>query len=112
MLKMGKASRDKGYRGEHEVEGIFREYGIDAQRGLVFRGEPDIMVDGLHVEVKRCERIELPKWWKQSTEAAKKGEIPVVVFRKNRGEWMITLRLTDFLQLRRTWKYEEDDDRK
>lgn len=35
------------------------------------------------IEVKRCETIEIDKWWKQVTDAAKPGETPFLIYRKN-----------------------------
>lgn len=102
---MGKMSKAKGYRGEHEVEGIFRKHGIDARRGRVEFREPDIVTDTpLHVEVKRCENITFPKWWKQSKEATKEGEITTLVFRRSNEKWIIAMELEDFLKL---WKGEK-----
>lgn len=96
---MGRMSRNKGYRGEKEVEKILRDHGINAKRGLVFNGEPDIVDDtNLHFEVKRAERIQIGEWMKQSTEQCR-GKIPTVVHRRSREDWLITMKFEDFLNL-------------
>lgn len=96
---MGRMSRNKGYRGEKEVEKILRDHGINAKRGLVFNGEPDIVDDTpFHWEIKRAERTEIGKWMKQSTEQCR-GKIPTVVHRRSREDWLITMRFEDFLNL-------------
>lgn len=103
---MGKAQRTKGYRGEKEVEAILNEYGIDAERGLVFMHQPDIMTDTpIHIEVKRQETTKIHEWFKQS-ESACGNKIPTVVHRRSREPWMITMRFEDFLKL---WKGENND---
>ena len=96
---MGTMSRNKGYRGEKEVEKILRDHGINAKRGLVFNGEPDIVDDTpYHWEIKRQERTQIGEWMKQSTEQCR-GKIPTVVHRRSREDWLITMKFEDFLNL-------------
>lgn len=100
---MGRSQRAKGNRGELEVVHILNEHGIDSRRGNVFYREPDIMDDTeIHWEVKRCEKTEIGKWYRQSCEQGR-GKIPVVVHRRSREDWMITMKFEDFLRL---WKGE------
>lgn len=96
---MGKSQREKGARGELEARNILREHGVDSRRGQVFNKEPDLVDESaFHWEVKRAERIELPKWWKQSVEQCR-GKIPTVIHRRSREPWLITLALEDFLKV-------------
>lgn len=96
---MSKAQRDKGARGEREVSGILNDYGFESRRGNVFYREEDVMTNlPIHVEVKRAERTEIPKWMKQSREQCR-GKIPTVVHRRSREEWLITLPFEEFLKL-------------
>lgn len=99
MATRGRGARNKGSAAEREVASILREYYPNAHRGMVFYHEPDIVggVPGLHLEVKRQERTDLRSWMNQSTEQAKPGEIPTVVHRRNREQWLITMNLKDFL---------------
>jgi hypothetical protein len=87
---VGRASRDKGVRGEREVEGVFRAHGLDCWRtpnsgGLRVKGDLQGL-DGWYVEVKRRERLDVPGWLGQAYEGAR-GEpglpVPVVVFRRS-----------------------------
>lgn len=99
---MGKPSREKGKRGEREVAKILREYGYDTRRGVQYHGGPDspdvIGLPGIHVEVKRVEKLNLKAAYSQSRDDA--GEdIPIVVHRKSREPWMVTLSLEDFLEI-------------
>ena len=104
----GRASREKGKRGEREVAGIFREAGWDtARRTSQYCGKTgdasDITgVPGLHIEVKRVEREQIRVWMAQAVrdaEAAGNGDIPVVIHRRSDAPWLVTLSLKDFLEI-------------
>ena len=106
--EIGKSSRAKGKRGELEVSKAFQAAGFpDARRAQQYNGvaagNADILgVPGLHVEVKRVERLNLTAAYEQSArdaETAGKGEVPIVVHRKSREPWMVTLSLQDFLKI-------------
>lgn len=95
---MGKSQRDKGARGEREVVEMLKEAGFFARRGQVFNGEPDIICPDIpfHLEVKRHETLEIPKWFKQSERDC--GDLyPAVVYRQSRQPWLITMKVCDFL---------------
>ena len=100
-------SREKGKRGERAVAALFREYGFtDAKRGQQYHGGPDspdvVGVPGLHIEVKRTERLNLYDALAQAKRDA--GEdLPVVIHRKNDSEWVVILSFDDFMKLYREW---------
>lgn len=100
---MGKASRDKGKRGELEIAHILQEHGYPARRSVQFngwQGEADVIgVDGIHIEVKRVERLNIDAAMDQSKRDAKGDEIPVVFHRRNNREWLATLPLDDFIRI-------------
>ena len=102
---MGRAQRDKGKRGEREIANLLKELGYPARRTAQYCGNTgdasDVVgVDGLHIEVKRCERLELPKWIKQAERDSEGTEnIPVVVHRRNGERWYVTLPAIDFFQM-------------
>lgn len=60
---------------------------------------PDIGLPGLHVEVKRVEALKLAAAITQAADDAAPGTLPVVMHRRNRGEWTAIMRLDDFLRL-------------
>lgn len=105
---MGKAQREKGKRGEREFASICRSYGYDARRGQQYcggNGDADVVgLPGIHVEVKRVERLDLLRAMAQSISDAKNGEIPVVAHRKNNCDWLITMRLDDWFSLYREYE--------
>lgn len=99
----GRTSARKGAAGEREVQEIFRRHGYDVQRAgtQTYGTTPDLYnAAGLHLEVKRAERLSLPAWITQSERdaAAFLDGAPTVVFRSNREPWRIVLRLEDFLK--------------
>lgn len=96
-------SREKGKRGELEVAHILKKYGYDARRGQQFsgaNGDPDVVgLPGIHIEVKRVEKLNIDEALEQSIRDAKDEEIPVVMHRKNRTEWKVTMLFDDWMML-------------
>ena len=97
-------SRAKGATGEREIANILKEYGFkDARRGQQFsgaNGDPDVIgLDGVHIEVKRVEHLNIDKAMEQSIRDAREGEMPTVFHRKNRKPWLVTMQLDDFMKL-------------
>lgn len=102
-------SRDKGARGERELAARLRFLGMDARRGQQYsgaNGDADVIgLPGIHIECKRVERLNLEKAYDQSKrDAARVGDIPTVMHRKNGGEWLVTLSLEHFLSLYKAWE--------
>ena len=92
----------KGKRGERELAKKLKEYGYDCRRGQQYSGiEGDDVVglDGIHIECKRVERLQLTDAMLQSRRDSKEGEIPVVMHRKNHEDWMVTMLLDDWIKL-------------
>jgi hypothetical protein len=92
---MGKInSRQKGAAGERELSSKLKEYGYDTRRGQQYCGigQADVIgVKGIHLEIKRQERVQDEQWLKQSERDAK-NEIPVVMYRRNHEQWKILIR--------------------
>ena len=105
---MGKASREKGKRGEREVAAFLREYGYDGKRGVQYHGgpeSPDVSgLPGVHIEVKRTERFDLYGAMEQAKADSGSGELPLVVHRKNKCEWVAVMTLADFMSVYREWE--------
>lgn len=96
-------SRNKGAAGERELAGRLRDYGYKARRGQQYcgaNGDADVVgLPGIHIECKRVEKLNLYDAMEQSVREAKEGEKPAVFHRKNNHEWLVTLRLDDFMKL-------------
>ena len=101
-------SREKGARGERELARVLREYGYDCRRGQQYsgaNGDADVVgLPGLHLEVKRVERLELEKAMAQSIRDAREDELPSVMHRKNNCPWLVTMRLEDFMEIYQEWE--------
>lgn len=101
---MGKInSRQKGAAGERELSNILKGYGFSTRRGQQYSGasgDADVVgLPGIHIECKRVEHLNLDLAMEQSIRDARKGETPAVFHRKNRHEWLVTMRLDDFMQM-------------
>lgn len=97
-------SRTKGAVAEREaaavINGLFP--GAEARRGVQFKGgpeSPDVKssIDGVHFEIKRTESINVYKYLEQSIRDSGPNQVPVVLHRKNHGEWIL---ITPFKSIR------------
>ena len=96
---MGKASRDKGKRGEREVVDLFCEKGYEARRTAQVDGSlsSDVVLTSpaaLHIEVKRRKRIVADDFMKQAEhDALTRRDIDtfaeVVFMREDGGPWRV-----------------------
>lgn len=96
-------SRSKGAKGERELAKILREYGYLCRRGQQYsgaNGDADVVgLPNIHIEVKRRERLEIYSAIAQAVRDAKNDEKPAVFHRKNECEWLVTMRLEDWMKL-------------
>lgn len=101
-------SRAKGAGGERELAKKLREYGYDCRRGQQFsgaNGDADVVgLPGIHIECKRVERLNLEDAMAQSRRDAREEEIPVVMHRKTRSPWLVTMPLEDWIEIYREWE--------
>ena len=105
-------SKEKGRKGESEVAHILREYGYDGERGRQYcglKGNADVIgLPGVHLEIKRVERLQMHDAMRQSVRDAKEGEVPMVVHRRNREEWLAILPFKDFMEMYKAWEAGRD----
>ena len=100
-------SRAKGARGERELAKKLREYGYDCRRGQQYsgiEGKDVVGLPGIHIECKRVERLNIYDAIAQAMRDAKSDEKPAVFHRKNNCEWLVTMRLEDWIELYREWE--------
>ena len=101
-------SKAKGARGERELAQVLNMWGYQARRGQQYsgaNGDPDVVgLPGIHIECKRVEKLNLTEAFSQSKRDAKEDEFPTVFHRRNNGEWMVTIRLDDFMKIYREWE--------
>ena len=98
-------SRAKGATGERELARKLNEYGFSTRRTVQYNGKAEdgqadlVGLDGIHIECKRVERLNLYDAMAQAVHDAKGEELPTVFHRKNHSEWLVTMRLDDWMQL-------------
>lgn len=96
-------SRNKGAAGERELATQLKKYGYHARRGQQYcgaNGDADVVgLPGIHIECKRVEHLNIDDAMNQAIRDARDGEIPVVMHRKNRTGWKVTMRLDDWMKL-------------
>lgn len=104
-------SREKGKRGEREVAAILRRNGYEGRRGVQYHGgtdSPDVVgLPGIHIEVKRVERLDLYGALSQAKGDAG-NHMPVVFHRKNNCEWVVIQPIDDWLTIYREWEAGRD----
>jgi Holliday junction resolvase len=103
MRRMAKNSKRKGAEGERELSNLLKEHGYNTRRGQQYcgaNGDADVVgLDGIHIEVKRVERLNIDDAMAQAVADAREGEKPAVFHRKNRKGWLVTMRFEDWLEM-------------
>lgn len=96
-------SKVKGSAGERELANILKDHGYESRRGHQMNGQTDeadvIGLPGIHIECKRVENLNIYKALEQSIRDARPGETPVVMHRRNRDQWKVTMLLEDWLKM-------------
>lgn len=103
MEKKSINSREKGKRGEREAVNFLTTIGWMAKRGQQYAGgaeSPDVIHDipGVHLEVKRVERLNLSTAMAQARRDAG-PKLPVVMHRRNGEDWLVTVSAEAFFKL-------------
>jgi hypothetical protein len=98
-------SRQKGKRGELEAAKVLTQLGIDARRSAQYcgrHGTGDLTVNcPIHFEVKRQERLNVYEAVNQAVRDSC-GKVPAVLWRRNRRDWLLILRVDDVLSFVKT----------
>lgn len=108
-------SRQKGARAERELAKVLSDLSaFSCRRGQQYSGaNGDADVVGLpmiHIECKAVERLNLRDAMAQSESDAREDEIPVVMHKKNRKPWLVTMSLEDFMTMYNYWMKEWSED--
>ena len=106
-------SRNKGKIGEREAANLLKGYGYDARRSQQYagiNGDADVVgLPGIHIEVKRVEKLNIDNAVDQSCNDASIGELPIVLHRKNRRPWLVTMTFIDWMELYQAWEKEKNE---
>lgn len=97
-------SKQKGKAGELEFANLCKQHGyLDARRSQQYAGinnDADVVgLPGIHIEVKRVEKLNLSLAMEKTIRDCAKGDMPIVAHRKNREPWLITMPAEDWFQL-------------
>ncbi len=97
-------SSRKGANGERELAAILEAEGYHMERGGTesYGTAPDLSgLPGIHVEVKRVERLNVFEAMAQAIRDSKRFRdgMPTVFHRRNRTPWLVTMLLTDWLRM-------------
>ena len=100
-------SRAKGARGERELAHVLQEYGYDTRRGQQYsgaNGDADVVgLPHIHIECKRVEKLNIDKAMQQSMDDARDNEVPVVMHRKDRQRWLVTMTMDEWMRFYERW---------
>lgn len=98
-------SKQKGKRGELELANKLKEYGYDCRRTAQYNGKEleskaDVVgLPGIHIEVKRVEKLNIHDAIQQAIRDCKGNESPAVFHRKNGTTWLVTMELEDWMKM-------------
>lgn len=95
-------SKRKGAKGERELANKLKDYGYNCRRGQQYNGlegEDVVGLEGIHIECKRVERLDLYGAMYQAKKDAKNNQIPAVFHRKNNKKWLVSMELDDWVKL-------------
>ena len=101
---MSKSQQRKGRGGELEICRILQANGVDARPGqaVSYGSTPDVTgISGIHAEIKRVERLNVPEAMAQAIRDSEKFQdgTPTLFHRRNRSPWLVTMRLEDWILL-------------
>lgn len=105
-------SRQKGARAERELAHKLSEYGFECRRGVQYSGLGGEDVVGLpfvHIEAKNVQKLNLRDAMAQSERDAREDQTPVVMHKKDRKPWLVTLNLEDFMTMYKVWLKEWEE---
>ena len=102
MKKRGKASKDKGARGERLLSAFLNSFGLHTHRGYVHCGQSDLVdLLGIHVECKNVERLNVRAAMDQAITESKKRKdgMPTVFWKVSRKPWLTIMLTEDWVKL-------------
>ena len=101
---MGKSQARKGAAAERELASVLTDAGYNVRRGgsRTYGTVPDCVgLPGIHIECKHVERLNVEQAMQQAERDSVRFHdgIPAVFHRRNRTDWLVTMRLDDWLLL-------------
>ena len=107
-------SRQKGARFERQLANLLKEHGYECRRGQQYcgaNGDADVVgLEGIHIEAKAVERLNIHEAMNQAINDAREGELPAVFHKKNRQKILVTMTLEDWLEMYKVFRGEKKND--
>jgi len=102
-------SKKKGKTGELEFSNKCKEKGYKTERSQQYCGrkaEADdvIGLDGIFIEVKRVQALNLDKTMEKAIEDNVNNKKIIIAHRKDRKKWKVTMELDDWFELYEAWR--------
>lgn len=96
-------SRNKGANFERKLAHVLTDYGFECRRGQQYcgaNGDADVVgLPKIHIEAKAVERLNIYDAMNQAKRDKREDEIPVVMHKKNRQNILVTMELSDWMEL-------------
>lgn len=97
-------NRQRGKYGERSARDAIKQHWL--MGGAHRTGQISAKVSGadlagtgdIHVEVKLRKTLAVEKFLEQAIRDARPGKVPVVLMRRDKGEWIVMLRISDSLK--------------
>ena len=103
-------SNAKGKRRERELAAILRDNGYSARRSQQYNGQAGdadlVGLEGIHVEVKAVEKLNIQLAMEQAERDRQITAIPTVFHKRNGKPWLVTMTLDDWLEFYERWLME------
>ena len=102
MKRRGRASKDKGARGERMLSAFLNSFGLHTHRGYVHCGQSDLVdLLGIHVECKFTERLNVRAAMEQAIKETgkRKDGMPTVFWKASRKPWLTIMLTEDWVKL-------------
>lgn len=102
-------SKQKGKRGELELSHKLQELGFTTRRTAQYNGKEQgsladlVGIDGVHIECKRVEKLNIDTAMEQAIRDSKADEEPMVFHRKNGKPWYVTMSLEAWAEREKKW---------
>ena len=102
LKRRGKASKDKGARGERMLSAFLNSFGLHTHRGYVHCGQSDLVdLLGIHVECKFVEKLNVRQAMEQAIKETgkRKDGMPTVFWKASRKPWLTIMLTEDWVKL-------------
>ena len=111
----GRAAKRKGRVGETELVHKLNELGFSTRRTAQYNGKENgsladlVGIDGVHIEAKRVERLNIDTAMEQAIRDSNEGEVPMVFHRRNRKGWLVTMPIEVWAEREKKFQEERNE---